>query len=136
MQVAKEVVRQLQGLSGSITIFDRKRKQDLAHKLQQRWQRWEISNFDYIMQVSVLMQNNSSPPLCLALECTAQYGNVSVVYLPYFKVDGKGLEANGTGAISGVRLTAIYIDVLQALLCANHSLLFGSAPHRSANLTY
>ena len=50
LQVAKEVAQQLQGITQRITVFDRKRKQDLALKLQQRWQRCEISNFDYLMQ--------------------------------------------------------------------------------------
>ena len=32
-------------------VYDRRRKLDLAQKLQARWQRWELSNFDYLMQV-------------------------------------------------------------------------------------
>lgn len=45
------MAQQLHSISGSIVVFDRKRKQDMAQKLQQKWQRWEISNFDYLMQV-------------------------------------------------------------------------------------
>ena len=33
-----------------IAVLDRRRKLDAAAKLQQRWQRWELSNFDYLMQ--------------------------------------------------------------------------------------
>ena len=32
-------------------VYDKKRKAELAAKLAQRWQRWELSNFDYLMQV-------------------------------------------------------------------------------------
>ncbi len=35
-----------------IAVLDRRRKLELAARLQQRWQRWELSNFDYLMQVS------------------------------------------------------------------------------------
>lgn len=55
MQVAKDVAKQLQRVSSHLTVFDRKRKQDTANRLQQRWQRWEISNFDYIMQVGLFV---------------------------------------------------------------------------------
>ena len=33
-----------------VAVLDRRRKLELAAKLQQRWQRWELSNFDYLMQ--------------------------------------------------------------------------------------
>ena len=51
VQVARDVAKQLQRVNAHLTVYDRKRKQDVAYRLQQRWQRWEISNFDYIMQV-------------------------------------------------------------------------------------
>lgn len=54
LQVMREVAKQLHSLSGSIQVYDRKRKQDAALKLQQQWQRWEISNFDYLMQLNLL----------------------------------------------------------------------------------
>jgi hypothetical protein len=47
----KEAAVRISGLSPRILVLDRKRKLELASKLQQRWQRWEISNFDYLMQV-------------------------------------------------------------------------------------
>lgn len=46
----------MHALNGAVTIYDRRRKQDIANKLMQRWQRWEISNFDYLMQVSIHMK--------------------------------------------------------------------------------
>jgi hypothetical protein len=52
--VAKDVAKQLQRVNPNVTVLDRKRKQDVANRLQQRWQRWEISNFDYIMQLNLL----------------------------------------------------------------------------------
>lgn len=33
-----------------IAVLDRRRKLEAAARLQQRWQRWELSNFDYLMQ--------------------------------------------------------------------------------------
>lgn len=38
-------------MNNGLLVYDKKRKQDMANKLMHRWQRWEISNFDYIMQV-------------------------------------------------------------------------------------
>ncbi len=55
-QVMLEVAEKLAGVSPRIAVFDRKRKIELALKLQQRWQRWELTNFDYLMQVCALMQ--------------------------------------------------------------------------------
>ena len=37
-----------------VSVLDRKRKVELAAKLAARWQRWEISNFDYLMQLNTL----------------------------------------------------------------------------------
>jgi hypothetical protein len=46
-----EVAEKLAAASPRIAVFDRKRRVELALKLQQRWQRWELTNFDYLMQV-------------------------------------------------------------------------------------
>ena len=46
-----EVAEKVAGVNPRIAVFDRKRKIELALKLQQRWQRWELTNFDYLMQV-------------------------------------------------------------------------------------
>lgn len=48
----RAVAGAMAGVTQRIAIMDRKRKQEMAHKLSQRWQRWEISNFDYLMSVS------------------------------------------------------------------------------------
>lgn len=54
-QVMLEVAEKLAGVNPRIAVFDRKRKIELALKLQQRWQRWELTNFDYLMQVCALI---------------------------------------------------------------------------------
>jgi hypothetical protein len=33
-----------------VAVLDRRRKLEAAARLQQRWQGWELSNFDYLMQ--------------------------------------------------------------------------------------
>lgn len=38
-------------IAARIAVLDRKRKLEAAARLQQQWQRWEISNFEYLMQV-------------------------------------------------------------------------------------
>lgn len=48
----------LAAASPRTVVFDKKRKAELAAKLAQRWQRWELSNFDYLMQVTC------APTLC------------------------------------------------------------------------
>jgi hypothetical protein len=45
-----EAGEKLAAANGRIAVFDRRRKLDLALKLQARWQRWELTNFDYLMQ--------------------------------------------------------------------------------------
>ncbi|KAK9905588.1 hypothetical protein WJX75_002584 [Coccomyxa subellipsoidea] len=49
-----ETAEKVAGASPRIAVFDRKRKIELALKLQQRWQRWELTNFDYLMQLNTL----------------------------------------------------------------------------------
>ncbi|EIE23680.1 beach-domain-containing protein [Coccomyxa subellipsoidea C-169] len=49
-----EAAEKVAGASPRIAVFDRKRKIELALKLQQRWQRWELTNFDYLMQLNTL----------------------------------------------------------------------------------
>ena len=46
-----EAADKLATASPRAVVFDKKRKTELAAKLTQRWQRWELSNFDYLMQV-------------------------------------------------------------------------------------
>lgn len=53
-QVMLEAADKLSAASPRTTVFDKKRKAELAAKLAQRWQRWELSNFDYLMQVPLL----------------------------------------------------------------------------------
>ncbi len=47
-----EAAEQLAAASPRTVVYDKKRKAELAAKLAQRWQRWELSNFDYLMQVT------------------------------------------------------------------------------------
>lgn len=54
MQEAKEVAALVAGAAARVSVLDRKRKVELAAKLAARWQRWEISNFDYLMQLNTL----------------------------------------------------------------------------------
>ncbi len=37
-----------------ITILDRKRKAEAVLRLQAAWQRWELTNFDYLMHLNML----------------------------------------------------------------------------------
>ena len=69
VQVAKEAAQQLQSVAGHVAMFDRKRKQEMALKLQQRWQRWEISNFDYLMQVPAVPAASSDASLQVCQHC-------------------------------------------------------------------
>jgi len=49
-----EAAEKLAAASPRTIVFDKKRKAELAAKLAQRWQRWELSNFDYLMQVAIV----------------------------------------------------------------------------------
>ena len=51
LQAMLEAADKLATASPQAVVFDKKRKGELAAKLSQRWQRWELSNFDYLMQV-------------------------------------------------------------------------------------
>jgi hypothetical protein len=35
-------------------VYDRRKKVELAERLAARWRRWEITNFDYLMQLNTL----------------------------------------------------------------------------------
>lgn len=52
MQVMRDVANCVHNITGRIAIMDRKRKLEMAGRLQLRWQRWEMSNYDYLMQAS------------------------------------------------------------------------------------
>lgn len=51
MQVLRDVVNCVHNITSRIVIMDRKRKLETAARLQLQWQRWEITNFEYLMQV-------------------------------------------------------------------------------------
>lgn len=48
----RDVANCVHNITGRIAIMDRKRKLEMAGRLQLRWQRWEMSNYDYLMQAS------------------------------------------------------------------------------------
>jgi hypothetical protein len=48
----RDVASCVRNITGRITIMDRKRKLEMAGRLQLRWQRWEMTNYDYLMQAS------------------------------------------------------------------------------------
>ena len=54
VQIAKEVAAAVRAAAPRVAELDRKRKADLASRLTARWQRWELSNFDYLMQLNTL----------------------------------------------------------------------------------
>jgi len=54
VQIAKEVATAVRAAAPRVAELDRKRKADLASRLTARWQRWELSNFDYLMQLNTL----------------------------------------------------------------------------------
>ena len=51
LQAMLEATEKLAAASPRASVFDKKRKAELAARLAVRWQRWELSNFDYLMQV-------------------------------------------------------------------------------------
>ena len=53
MQIMRDVVSCIHNITGRIMVMDRKRKLEMAARLQIRWQRWELSNYDYLMKVRV-----------------------------------------------------------------------------------
>ena len=46
----RDVESCIHSITGRIAILDRKRKLEMANRLQLRWQRWEMSNYEYLMQ--------------------------------------------------------------------------------------
>ena len=46
----RDVANCVHNITGRIAIMDKKRKMEMAGRLQLRWQRWEMSNYDYLMQ--------------------------------------------------------------------------------------
>ena len=49
-QVMRDVASCIHSITSRIAIMDRKRKMEMAGRLQLRWQRWEMSNYEYLMQ--------------------------------------------------------------------------------------
>lgn len=47
----RDVANCIHSITGRIAIMDRKRKLEMVNRLQLRWQRWEMTNYDYLMQV-------------------------------------------------------------------------------------
>ncbi|KAL0021859.1 hypothetical protein WJX77_009077 [Trebouxia sp. C0004] len=53
-KVMRDVASCVRNITGRIAIMDRKRKLEMAGRLQLRWQRWEMTNYDYLMQLNTL----------------------------------------------------------------------------------
>ena len=53
VQVMRDVASCVHSITSRIVIMDRKRKLESASRLQLRWQRWELTNFEYLMQVTL-----------------------------------------------------------------------------------
>ncbi|KAK9837038.1 hypothetical protein WJX84_000368 [Apatococcus fuscideae] len=53
-QDTREVATSLQRAAPQLHLLDRKRKLEQVFRMQQRWQRWEISNFEYLMRLNTL----------------------------------------------------------------------------------
>ena len=53
VQAMLQVADAIHATSRRIAIFDRRRKQDEAMRLQGLWLRWELSTFEYLMRVSM-----------------------------------------------------------------------------------
>ena len=43
----------IRSMASRVTVLDQKQKVDAANRLQQRWQRWELSNYEYLMLVTL-----------------------------------------------------------------------------------
>jgi len=66
----RDVASCVRNITGRITIMDRKRKLEMAGRLQLRWQRWEMTNYDYLMQANTAMScSNSAMKQALLLIC-------------------------------------------------------------------
>ena len=53
LQVMRDVANCIHNITSRIAVLDRKRKLEMAGRLQLRWQRWEMTNYDYLMQVAL-----------------------------------------------------------------------------------
>ncbi|KAL3142038.1 hypothetical protein ABBQ32_004670 [Trebouxia sp. C0010 RCD-2024] len=53
-KMMRDVAGCIHSITGRIAIMDRKRKLEMANRLQLRWQRWEMTNYDYLMQLNTL----------------------------------------------------------------------------------
>ena len=61
----RELAACLAATAPRAAVLDRRRKLDAAAKLQQRWQRWELSNFDYLMQACACAWHHESSWPCI-----------------------------------------------------------------------
>lgn len=59
----RELAACLAAAAPRVAVLDRRRKLDAAAKLQQRWQRWELSNFDYLMQACSCARHQAFPAM-------------------------------------------------------------------------
>ena len=51
VQAMRQVADVIHAVARRVAIFDRRRKQDEAVRLQGLWLRWELSTFEYLMRV-------------------------------------------------------------------------------------
>ena len=51
VQEAHLVAGCIRSMASRVTVLDQKQKVEAANRLQQRWQRWELSNYEYLMLV-------------------------------------------------------------------------------------
>lgn len=51
VQDTRGAATSLQRAAPQLSLLDRKRKLERVARMQQRWQRWEMSNFEYLMRV-------------------------------------------------------------------------------------
>ena len=56
-----EAAEKLAAAQPRAVVYNRRRKLDLAQRLQARWLRWELSNFDYLMQVRLIWLRQHAP---------------------------------------------------------------------------
>lgn len=53
VQSAKDVAAAIVAASGAAEV-DKRKRFEMAARAAQQWSRWEISNFDYLMQLNTL----------------------------------------------------------------------------------
>lgn len=56
----RDVASCVHNITGRIAVMDRKHKLEMAGRLQLRWQRWEMTNYDYLMQASTAITCTNS----------------------------------------------------------------------------